>query len=147
MPKIVIDSNIVVKWLSKKDEEGVLKARKVYKLLASGEAEIFAPTFLLIEVLNILKKRKKISNYVIGKSIKKLIESEIRFKEIDKNEIEDLEKIVFEYDTTSYDAIFILLARKLNCRLLTVDERLLTIRDLTISLDDFLAEFKESPLN
>ena len=141
MPKVVVDASVVIKWLTKKNEEKVLEARKIYELMVREEVEIVSPLFLILEVLNILIRKKKSANQVVGKLIKRLINTEINFKEMGREDIENVKRIVFKYDTTSYDAVYLAIAEEEKCKLLTMDSELLKIQDLTVDLDEFLQGF------
>lgn len=138
MSKIIIDASVVLKWIPGKEEEGVEKAREIYKLMMREKLEVWAPTFLLVEVLNILVKKRKADILLVGKVIRKLMEGKIKFIETTLKDIAELERIVFEQKVTAYDAIYLLLAEKNKVKLLTFDEQLLRIKHLTVGISKFL---------
>lgn len=144
MPRIVIDANIVLKWIPGKKEELVEEAREIYKMMLDDKLEIIAPTFLLVEVLNILINKRKTDKMVVGKIIEDLIDSKIKFINLAINNIQKIENITHKYKLTSYDAIYLHIAGEKNCKLLTVDRQLLTLHDLTINISQFLKLMKSN---
>jgi len=135
MPKYILDSSIVIKWISDENEKNVEDAFNVYRAFRKGQIELVAPGFILIEILNICFKKKHLAIDKIKKAIKFIEKSGIRFLNLDDEATNDLVKIMFEFSTTSYDSLYLLLAKQEKCKLLTADEELLKIRNLTISLD------------
>lgn len=147
MLRIVIDASVVLKWIPGKNEEEVEKSLEIFKRMMKDKLEIYAPTFLLVEVLNILVKKRKLRRDIITKSMHQLIISKINFTNIDKDEIKNLEKIMAGKNVTSYDAQYLLLAQKERCKLLTFDKQLLKLHDLTIDVDWILASTKRANLS
>ena len=135
MPKYILDSSIAIKWISDENEKNVEDAFNVYRAFRKGQIELVAPRFILIEILNICFKKKHLAIDKIKKAIKFIEKSGIRFLNLDDEATNDLVKIMFEFSTTSYDSLYLLLAKQEKCKLLTADEELLKIRNLTISLD------------
>ena len=138
MLRIVIDSSVVLKWIPGEDEELVSEARQVYKLMTGDKLEIFAPTFLLIEVLNILIKKRKANYILVKKDIDRLSQGKIKFIELVVADLQQIEEIVYKYGLTAYDAIYLNLARIKGCKLLTTDKELLKVRKLTVSIEELL---------
>lgn len=140
MLRIVIDASVVLKWIPGEDEESVSEARQVYEMMMNDKLEIYAPTFLLIEVLNILTRKRKAKNSLIKKDIEQLQNGKIRLVDLDTYKFAELVDIIHKYKITSYDAIYCYLAQKKNCKLLTFDRQLLKLRDLTIDIDKLLRD-------
>ena len=65
--RIVIDASVVLKWFDLADEEGRELARRVYSDIVEGKVKAAAPEFLMVEVVNILIRKKKVS----GENLKK----------------------------------------------------------------------------
>ena len=50
----MVDASVALKWIPGPKEEKVKEARKIYRKIADGEIEGWAPNFLALEMLNIL---------------------------------------------------------------------------------------------
>lgn len=138
MRKVVIDASVVLKWIPGEDEESVSEARQVYKMMTGNKLEVIAPTFLLIEVLNILTKRRKAKYSLVKKDIELLRSGKIRLVDLDTYNFTGITDIVYKYKITAYDALYCYLAQEKNCKLLTFDKQLLKIRNLTIGIEELL---------
>lgn len=144
MHKVVIDASVVLKWIPGKNEEEVEKAVEIFKLMMKDVLEIVAPTFLLVEVLNILVRKRKLRRDIIVKSLHELRISKIKYADMDNSEIEKLEQIMSNKNVSAYDAQYLLLAQKAKCKLLTFDKHLLKLHDLTIDIDSLLLGIKKA---
>lgn len=142
MPKIVIDASVVLKWIPGKNEEDVEKSVEIFKFMMKDKLEIYSPTFLLVEVLNILVKKRKLRRDIIIKSLDQLSMSKIKYADMDSSGIENLEQIMSDNNVSAYDAQYLLLAQKEKCRLLTFDKELLKLSNLTIDIGHLLKSFK-----
>jgi len=131
----VIDASIVIKWLVLQREEKVAEARKVVQLLLQGKIQVWAPSFLLVEVTNILLKKKKMSIEVMDKAIQEIKKTGIQFVDFDVSEIGKLTRLAVQHSLTTYDAMYLLIAKEKKIPLLTLDRQLLKITDVCISLD------------
>lgn len=138
MIKVVIDASVAISWLTAKNEREFEAARKVYELIIRQQVEAWAPTFLLVEVLNILVMKKKIEVKEAKKFIRRLAKSGIRFMSLAADDAENLASLMSKYQVTAYDAEYLWLVKKKECRLLTCDGDLLKINRLTVSLADFM---------
>src|SRR3989338_3299541 len=102
MPSLIIDASVVIKWVTKKDEAGVLKARHVFEMLAREELELYAPSFLLIEVANILFKKKKVKPEKVIKSVDWMRRSGIKFVNPTLGELRDYIDLSMKCGLTMY---------------------------------------------
>jgi len=134
----VIDTNIVIKWFLKEDEGDVSKFRRIYSLMMTGKIDLIAPDFLLVEVLNILLKRKKLNKTKIFKLLERLRECGIKFESLWEQVVSSkkLDILACKYGVTSYDALCLLLAKEKKCKLLTLDSQLLKIKNLATDADE-----------
>lgn len=135
MPKkVVIDANFILALTNV--EEYSLKAKKIYKLIKSGDLIAYAPTFLIVEVLNVLIKKKKANPVLVKKALERIKKSKIVFINTDDivKSSSKLEDLVFKYDITSYDALYLIAVSKNKCKLITTDEELLKIKNMTMDL-------------
>mgnify|MGYP001613752379 CR=1 FL=1 len=137
MLKVVIDASIALKWLNRASETEVVSARNLYRRLLAGTIEIWSPNFLLIEVLNILVMKKKIERKKALRLIKRLTQRNIHFATFTETDITGLGRVMFDHHISSYDALYLHLTKKLKCKLVTADQKLLEIKRWTIGLGSF----------
>lgn len=138
MPKkLVIDANFVLALISTETYSDI--AEKVYNLIKSKKIIAYAPVFLIVEVLNILVKKKKVGTEIVKDSLNRFKKSGIVFLDTDNitKNTTDLEDLVVRYNITSYDALYLMTSLKYKCKLLTVDQELLKIKNLTTDLRTF----------
>lgn len=135
MDKIIVDANLIIGGFARDETNN--EAIKIISKIKLGEIEAVAPNFLLIEVLNILIKKKKLDLNVIKKIIKEILDLGITFKAFITSNILELNEICYKYKVTSYDGLYLLLAKKEKTKLVTNDQELLKIKNLTIDLKDF----------
>lgn len=140
MKTYVLDASIVLEWLENNDKES---ARKLYQYLRQGKIAVYAPTFLLIEVGNILLKKKKFTQSDVEEFITALFQSGINFVDFYSHTIGQLLTTASKYKITTYDALYILLSQELKYPLITGDEELLKIKDVSVSLQQFLKNMQE----
>lgn len=137
--EIVIDASVVLKWIPVPKEEKVEAAWEVYRRLLKGEINIIAPAFILIEVLNILIRKRRSDELMVKNVIKLLRECNIQFETLTVGEEISIGQMMIQYKVTAYDALYLLLAKKKKCPLITCDKELLQIKSLTMSLDELTA--------
>lgn len=138
MRKIVIDASVVLKWIPGKNEIEVEKAVEIFKAMMKDKLEVYAPTFLLIEVLNILIRKRKLRRDIILESMQKLSSGKIKFIDLDISDLDQIEEMMCKFGLTAYDAIYLNLARIKGCKVLTTDKELLKISNLTVGIEELL---------
>ena len=146
MLRIIIDASVVLKWIPGEDEESVSESRQIYEMMMDDRLEIYSPTFLLIEVLNILTRKRKAKYSLVKKDIDRLRNGKIRLVDLGTYKFAGLIDIVYKYKITAYDALYCYLAQEKNCKLLTFDRQLLKLSDLTIDIDRLLLNTKKANL-
>lgn len=135
MDSFVIDSSVAIKWTSSQNEKGVESSFKIYEQLQFGKIKLYAPTFLLTEIANILFWKKKLKTSEIESFIEKLSESGINFLDLSIDMIPEIFNLMVDRKVSAYDSIFLQLAQKMKCKLISDDEKLIEIKDLVIGLD------------
>lgn len=133
MNNYVIDASVVFKWFVLENEENFEQSREVFQKLKAGELVLFAPNFLLVEIANILYWKQKFLNEDVELVLKKLINSGINFADCPANNIPDVFKIMSDYKLTAYDSIYLWLAKDRGLKLISVDQKLLAVKDYVIS--------------
>jgi len=127
MSKVVVDSNVLVKWFIPEDHHEEAKALLQDHLY--GSTTVVTPRYALLEFANTMRKYVFRGLIDLEKALKiyeLLVESAPQFFE----EKEELVKKALDYamqkGITVYDAYYIILAHEFNTVTYTADERLLT---------------------
>lgn len=136
--KIVIDANVVVKWVVDEDLIDVETARKIYRLMRDGSISVLAPEFLLVELTQIFFRKKNLDGEIARKFLQTVYRSGIKFSYVDYTNMGDLIDISERYNQSIYDAIYLQTAKDNNCKLVTFDEKIWKKCDLAISPKKFL---------
>lgn len=127
----IIDASVVLEWISKADDfsNSVTKLRND---LVENKKELYAPEFILMEILNALYWKKIYSIKDIEGFINFVIKSGIKLVGFSSSEVNSLGGLMFKYKVTSYDALYLHLAITNKCKLLTFDKQLLQVREYTL---------------
>ncbi len=116
---LIIDSSVIVKWLSGDKEENLDQADKILKDVQKGIVYLLTPELAKYEVGNALLLGKKLSPKQYSFANAQLFRLPITFV----SESEDLSmetyKIAFEFGLTYYDASFASLAKHYDATLVT----------------------------
>ena len=121
MRRLVLDTSVVAKWFLK--EKDSMKAKSLLDAYTDGDIDIFIPGLLPYELANALWKRQR-----DGLTQPKAQKAYSDFLDLEIEQIENVEIIAkalalaFRYEIAVYDAVFIALAKELNCDLITADE-------------------------
>ncbi|KPV63524.1 MAG: Ribonuclease VapC3 [Candidatus Bathyarchaeota archaeon BA2] len=120
--KIVIDASIIAKcFLEEKYSD---KASKLMDAHTSGRFRLVAPSLIVYEVLNALKRSNiytKEELTLVSQSINKY---DFELWDLEEGLKEEVIKIAVGYGLSVYDASYIALARVLNTTFFTADEEL-----------------------
>ncbi len=122
MGAVVIDSSVMVKWLSVKGELDILKARQILKNFQDGKVILLAPELAKYEIGNALLNK--------GLSVPELFDSlsvfyGILVKFTSETEALAVEtyKVAREWGITYYDASFVALAKQEKAVLVTANPK------------------------
>ncbi|MDA8339781.1 MAG: type II toxin-antitoxin system VapC family toxin [Nitrospiraceae bacterium] len=120
---IVVDSSVVLKWVFD-DEDAHEKAIKYRRMHIYGEETIAVPSLFFYEIANVLATKTKLSTSEAADFF--LTFWNFGFEVFDFGLEEFLSGIALsrQYKTSLYDAAYIELARRLNCKFITADRRL-----------------------
>lgn len=138
MPEFIIDASVALKWFPIKGEDSVEEARGIWQAIQSGGIKAYTPLFMLVEIANVLARKKKVETTVFNHILRKLADSKIDFVDLKKADLRKLGFLVNKYHLTAYDAQYLLLAKQLNCKLVSYDEELLKISDWVVGVRDVL---------
>lgn len=71
--KVLLDANVIIRFLTRDDEEHYLQSVEVFKSIESGETEALLMDFILAEVVYVLKRIYKHEKEDISSALKKLL--------------------------------------------------------------------------
>ena len=117
--KVVIDSSVIVKWLSEQDENYVVQANRVLDDVKEGQITLYAPELAKYETANALLTGKYVAPRDVKVSLVTLYSSPIQFSPETLELAQNTYKIAHESRITYYDASFVSLANSLNATLVT----------------------------
>ncbi|MGB2841501.1 MAG: type II toxin-antitoxin system VapC family toxin [Halobacteriota archaeon] len=121
--KLVLDANVIAKWFI--EEENTEKAIEIRDNFVKGEFAILEPTLLTYELGNVFWKHLVKSPEDVKSDFKALFDIGIEFLEISTPKIlKRIHENAREFGITFYDATYVTLALKDNCKLITADGRL-----------------------
>jgi len=120
--KIVSDASVVAKWFI--EEENTEKAIEMRDKFVRGEIEVLVPSLLIYEIGNVFLKHPAKNSKDVENDFKALFDIGMEIVEINKPEIlKDIHKNV-KYFGIIYDAVYVTLALKERCKLITADKKL-----------------------
>ena len=126
MERVVVDSNVVVKWFIPEEYSEYAALLRNDHLLGCVEAS--APHHALLEVYNALRKyyaKGVLDEEKLARIVDLLHEARIVFTSIEREALDEALRYSIENHITVYDAYYIVLAHKLDTLVYTADEKLL----------------------
>ena len=121
--KVVIDSSVLVKWLSEHDENHITQANQVLDDVKEGKLDPYAPELAKYEVANALLTGKGITPTDVKVSLATLYSAPIHFVSETLELAEIAYKFAHESGITYYDASFVALADYLDATLVTANPK------------------------
>lgn len=121
--KVVLDTSVIVKWLSPKDENNVYKALLIYESLKHEQTEIIVCEFLYYEIANILFWGKKMNFKDYSSTIKTLLSLPLTTIKLTQKLIELTYNSFGKYKLSFYDALPAIIARTERCPFISADEK------------------------
>ena len=119
--KIILDTSVVLKWFV--DEDGSETARQYLHKFIEGEYHILFPSLLFYELGNVCLQ-KSIPVDEIGKIMEMLQKYAFEIEDVGRTAFRKVYQNASEYNLTFYDASFVTLMQKHNCKLVTADKKL-----------------------
>lgn len=130
---LVLDSSVAVKWLVPESDSEI--ARRVYSHWKRRQVEVLAPSLIFAEVANTLSKKVRRSELRAGHAAK--LFGEFMRLGIPAVPVEQLivEALDFSLRHTHpvYDCLYLALAFRERCALLTADEKLYRKFNVTVN--------------
>ena len=121
----VVDTSVAFKWSRQEgEEEHIDQALAVLNDHLAGRLEIHAPDLLVYELGNILSLKESAASQKPAVVLKNTLLLGMTIHPIDLPLAEAAFTIAREYRVTFYDASFLALSRRLDCPLVTADNKL-----------------------
>jgi predicted nucleic acid-binding protein len=106
----VLDSSVIVKWFSFKEEEYIDKAAVILELYKENKIDIFIPELVIYEVSNALRYNENFSSNEVREIIKYLVNLELNTINLNSHIIDEAIKYAYDGKITVYDAIFLVIS-------------------------------------
>lgn len=136
MNTLVMDASIVLKWILKREEQGVREATEMYQRMMFGTLRLVSPEIMLSEVVNVMFWKQAFSRADIVGFVGRLESSRIEIVPQSKFSWSKLLAVMDEYTVPAFDAYYVLLAKKLRCKLVTADRELINKIDWAVGVGD-----------
>ncbi len=127
--KVVVDASVALKWIPGPREEKVVEAKKIYQMIARGEIEGWAPSFLALEMLNILIMKRKADPDLAVKGIE-IVMSKLLIRDLDLGKLVRWKELMKRYGVSGYDSLYLQLASELGCKVISDDKKLTHVKEL-----------------
>jgi len=121
MEKVVLDTSVVVKWFV--EEEGSKKAIDFLEKYRRGELKILVPEIISLELANALFFGAGLKGKTLQEAISAFYKLGISFISLDEVLVREASKYSEKFKIATYDALFIVLAEKEKCFLVTADKK------------------------
>lgn len=119
MTSIIVDTSVATKWYSGKDEEELDRADKLRELIVEEKYFLICPRIITLELVNVLKSSKRMSQKDCLDSVNSLIKLCAELVELPKPDL--VIDLMYGHNLASYDAAFVALAESLDIPLFTAD--------------------------
>ena len=120
--KAVVDSSVVVKWITQEGEEWTEQADLILERVGNGELELTAPAFMKYEIGNALRY-KKIEDDEKLECLRQFYDLPVRFYPLSVRRAVRVLEIASQANITFYDAVFVELAERLKAGLITANPK------------------------
>lgn len=118
---IVIDSSVALKWV-KIDEAERKEALLLYQNHIAGKEKIIVPNFLFIEAANALATKSHTNQKDIKEGLKFLFDANLDIAKEDDKTLLQAARLAKKHNTTVYDMLYAVIAKKNKAILITADE-------------------------
>lgn len=122
MDIFVVDTSVTVKWFYPQKESLVEEAIQILNDHLDGKIHLITSDFLLLELANALIIGKGMTPPLVKRCLSAIVNCQMSIVPVDKNLIGESIGLAGEQELTSYDAVFLALAKVNSCRLISADE-------------------------
>ena len=123
MQTYVIDTSVVVKWYNTTREQHIEYASKILNALKNGKINIIVPNILVVELINACINGKLLPQDRIEMMVDNFFLLPLINKEITPSLVKTTTQIMQKFHLTSYDALFVALAKQEKCKLISDDSK------------------------
>ena len=124
----VVDASVVAKWFNR-GESNEDEARALRDAWTDGKVHLYAPTLLLLEVANSIRKNPAIRTKTARSVVRLLVRLSPNLLNPDEEVSEKAMMLARISKLTFYDSIYLALAKSLSHILITADQEQLSIAD------------------
>lgn len=117
--RIVIDSSVIVKWLSSQDEKLIPQANKILQDAKEEKIELFTSELAKYEVGNALLTKKHLTPAQASISLATIQSLPVQFVTETEESAKQTYELGYAHKLTYYDAAFITVAKQYNAILIT----------------------------
>jgi predicted nucleic acid-binding protein len=118
----VVDASVAYKWCYREDEEGVAQADELLEDHHAGRVMISGPTSLPVELANALRYSRQ-SPERIAELIDLIDAVHLHLYYTDPELLKSATRLALEHRLSVYDAVYLALAERLSCPLITSDRK------------------------
>lgn len=136
---IVVDASVAFKWLKSKDEPYHKEALLILREHISNRNKILVPDILFIEIANSLVTKTDTTDKTIRDDLESLYSFNLEIRVPDISDITEAARQAKKNNTTVYDMLYAVVAKKHNTILVTADERF--VRKTKFSFVKLLSEY------
>ena len=122
-PSLVLDASVGVKWFSAKDEASLAQALAVRDAHIDGHALIVVPDLFFYEVANAIAQKKSIPPEAVQSAVANMFALGLTAISIDCELLGVSVTLSRQLNITVYDSIYIAVAVKHDCPLVTANPR------------------------
>lgn len=123
MDIFAVDTSVTVKWFYPQKESLVKEAIQILNDHLDGKIHLITSDFLLLELANALIIGKGMTPPLVKRCLSAIVNCQMSIVSVDKNLIGESIVLAGEQGLTSYDAVFLALAKVNSCRLISADEK------------------------
>lgn len=118
-----MDTSVVVKWYAPEKETDFGVAERVFYDLGEGKIIVKTSGLLIHELANALLKGKKLTEEKMVDSLKLFFQTKVEVVPTDLSLIKSAISLAIKYDLTVYDAVYVALAKKFGCQLISANPK------------------------
>ena len=134
----VLDSSIAIKWFV--DESDSKEAVELLKRLNEKKVTIIVPDLILYEIANSLRWNPKFNQEDIEEALRDIAGFGLQINAPTFELLKSAISLAYATGCTVYDAVFLALAKKNECVLVTADQKLARVKGV-LTLKEALGEF------
>ena len=117
---IVIDASVALKWI-KEEELFRDKALELFQNHKTDKNQIIVPDLIYIEVSNVLVTKSSFTDDNVKQALRFLFKAELKNYELSEKYLVDTSVLAKKYQTSVYDMLYAVIAKKLKTVLITAD--------------------------